>query len=289
MAENQRERSDATTIIQKFIKGASDINPILLIVGISATIDRFSQLIQGTHRTARPVNVEPEDVRASGLLKEIITFYHPNEEQPSDMTMLRAAARSWQLYLRRWAIYCETERERVIKPLLLVQVRDATRSQISATDLAEAIMVIKSEIGELPPEAFAHAFQEGVTVQVGDQKLRYLSPPDIDEDPAVQVVFFKTSLNTGWDCPRAEVMMSFRTAHDATSIAQLVGRMVRTPLARRIDADEYLNTVSLYLPHYDRRGLEAVVTRLTSTDYDILPPVRFESGENVLVLGRGIQ
>ena len=46
-------------------------------------------------------------------------------------------------------------------------------------------------------------------------------------------MFFKMALSTGWDCPRAEVMMSFRRAEDHTYIAQLLGRMVRTPLARR--------------------------------------------------------
>jgi type III restriction enzyme len=80
------------------------------------------------------------------------------------------------------------------------------------------------------------------------------------------VVFFKSSLNTGWDCPRAEVMMSFRSANDATHIAQLVGRMVRTPLTRRIEADERLNSVALFLPHYDAEGLKEVVSRLTAPD-----------------------
>lgn len=286
MSENPRERSDAATITQKFIKGAQDINPVLLIVGISATIDRFNRLVEGTPRIARPVNIEPEEVRTSGLLKEVITFYHPTEEQPSDMTMLRAAARSWQFYCRRWVAYCADEGEGLVSPLLLVQVRDGTRTQISATDIAEAVAVINNEVGELPPQAFAHAFQEGNSIGIGGQELRYLAPADIDEDEDVQVVFFKTSLNTGWDCPRAEVMMSFRTALDATSIAQLVGRMVRTPLARRIDADEFLNTVSLYLPHYDKKGLENVVNRLTAPDYDIMPPIKFESGEDSLVLNR---
>ena len=46
-------------------------------------------------------------------------------------------------------------------------------------------------------------------------------------------------------------MMSFRKAIDATLIAQLVGRMVRTPLARRVSSNEFLNRVSLYLPHFD--------------------------------------
>ena len=82
------------------------------------------------------------------------------------------------------------------------------------------------------------------------------------------------------------VMMSFRNANDATAIAQLVGRMVRTPLARRVDSDEYLNTVALYLPHYDEAGLKRVVDRLTAPDPDILPPVKIEKGEATITLER---
>jgi type III restriction enzyme len=76
-------------------------------------------------------------------------------------------------------------------------------------------------------------------------------------------VFFKTALNAGWDCPRAEVMFSFRKASDYTSIAQLIGRMVRAPLARRIEEDERLNSVDLFLPHYDTSALNQIIKALT--------------------------
>jgi hypothetical protein len=119
--------------------------------------------------------------------------------------------------------------------------------------------VLRDTLGNLPNDAFAHAFQEGMPIKlVGGEDLRYLASSDIESDPDVKAVFFKTSLNTGWDCPRAEVMMSFRTAADATYIAQLVGRMVRTALAHRVGADEALNTVALFLPHYNSKGFEAV-------------------------------
>jgi type III restriction enzyme len=108
-------------------------------------------------------------------------------------------------------------------------------------------------------------------ITLSGESIRYLAPSDIEADPDVRVVFFKTSLNTGWDCPRAEVMMSFRAATDSTNIAQLVGRMVRTPLARRIMDNEQLNTVPLFLPHYDRKGLDKVVAKLSKPDDGNLP------------------
>ncbi len=287
MAEGAAKQKEATTIIQKFIKGSpGEIPEVPLIAGISATPARFDKLIEGTGRTARKVDVSPEAVRESGLLKEIVTLYHPNEAQPSDMTMLRAAARSWRDFDRQWADYCRREDELPVRPILVVQVQDGTKAQVSRTDIAAAIDAIEAETDTLPARAFAHAFQEGSDLEVGGRKLRYLSPADVDADPEVRVVFFKTALNTGWDCPRAEAMMSFRTANDDTLIAQLVGRMVRTPLARQIDSDEHLNTVVLYLPHYDEAGLRKVVDRLTTPDPNILPPTEVRMGEQALTLKR---
>jgi type III restriction enzyme len=98
-------------------------------------------------------------------------------------------------------------------------------------------------------------------------------------------VLFKTSLNTGWDCPRAETMVSFRTAKDETNIAQLVGRMVRAPLARRVEDNEHLNTVALYLPYYDRDTVEKVIARLTS-DPDNVPPTMVRDGRQAVTLTR---
>ncbi len=52
--------------------------------------------------------------------------------------------------------------------------------------------------------------------------------------------------------------MSFRSAQDPTHITQLLGRMVRTPLARRIPGNDRLNSVDCLLPHFDRKAVEAV-------------------------------
>ncbi len=49
----------------------------------------------------------------------------------------------------------------------------------------------------------------------------------------MRVLIAKDAISTGWDCPRAEVLVSFRPAQDNTHITQLLGRMVRSPLARR--------------------------------------------------------
>ena len=47
-------------------------------------------------------------------------------------------------------------------------------------------------------------------------------------------------------------MVSFRAASDKTHITQLIGRMVRAPLARRIPGNERLNAVDCLLPHFNQ-------------------------------------
>jgi type III restriction enzyme len=265
MVESHAERDKATTIMQRFIKGENGMRPSPVILGVTATPQRFQELLSGTTRTTRTHAVSPEDVRASGLIKERVIVYHPTETQPSDITLLRQAAQELVASAERWKEYCAAEGEEPVRPLLIVQVEDGGNGAVSRTDLPEVIAAIRSEIGALPDHAFAHAFQEGAALTIGATGLRYVAPSDITEDDDLRVVFFKTSLNTGWDCPQAEVMMSFRRALDYTNIAQLVGRMVRAPLARRIESDERLNDVSLYLPHYDEAALRRVIDYLTES------------------------
>jgi len=63
----ERGQTEAVTIIQKFIKGSSgEVQPVPLVVGISATPERFNTLISGTGRHTKPVDIDVHEVRASG-------------------------------------------------------------------------------------------------------------------------------------------------------------------------------------------------------------------------------
>ena len=277
----------AVTIIQKFLKGSDEMRPVPLVLGISATPQRFNDLVAGT-RTVHPVHVEAADVRASGLLKDRIVLHHSADDQRIDITLLREATRHWHDYTQRWATYCAEQSEQPVVPLLIVQVENAPRGKgVTRTDLSTAIRAINEELPHaLPGIAFAHAFDESIALDVDGLVIRYLAPSRIAADRHARVVFFKTALSTGWDCPRAETMMSFRRARDATYIAQLIGRMVRSPLARRVEKDESLNSVALFLPHYDARGVTSVVERLTDSDHEYVPPTQVEISAEAVTLRR---
>ena len=73
--------------------------------------------------------------------------------------------------------------------------------------------------------------------EFGAWKVDWIEPQRVQEASHVRVLVAKHAISTGWDCPRAEVLVSFRRSTDTTHITQLLGRMVRNPLARRIPGD----------------------------------------------------
>lgn len=256
-------------IMQKFVTGSEvdGLPAIPLVLGMSATPQRFTELLGNTTRTQRPVNISPEMVRESGLLKDLIVVTNPRSKTQSDLTLLESAADRWKHFSELWAAYCEREKVApLVRPILVVQVEDGRENLLTRTPLHDVVRVLERAMGQLGDDEVVHCFQDKAELQFGGRRIRHIDASRIQETPGVKVVLFKTALTTGWDCPRAEVMMSFRRAQDPTSIAQLVGRMIRTPLARRIESDEVLNTVDLFLPHYDSDALEGVLARLRSPD-----------------------
>ena len=238
---------------------------------MSATPQRFAALLGTTNRTQRPVNIDPEEVRLSGLLKDLILVRNPKTNIAGDLTLLEEAARTWKQFTKEWNDYCVTEKEKgvVVRPILVVQVEDGTDKVLTRTPLEEVVFrVIERQAGPLAlNEEIVHCFHDATELKTRQSILRKIEQSRIQDTPDVKVVLFKTALSTGSELPRAEVMMSFRRAADTTSIAQLVGRMVRTPLARRIATNEVLNTVELFLPHYKRNyreGFGAFAPRQTA-------------------------
>jgi type III restriction enzyme len=263
----------AHSIMQRFLLGSAEhgLCPMPLVLGVSATPRRFEDLLAGTNHTVHKVHVPAEDVRQSGLLKDRILIHYPDSSSQAEMTLLAEAATRWRAMRRDWQAYCQTEGLPPVQPILVVQVADGTDKILTKTDLATAVATIESVTGEpLAANEIAHAFTESKEIDVAGRKIRHLEASRIEDDPHVRVVFFKMSLSTGWDCPRAEVMMSFRRAHDHTYIAQLLGRMVRTPLARQVEKDAALNDVHLFLPHYDETAVHAVIHDLQNVE-DVPP------------------
>lgn len=271
-----REASKATTIMQKFIKGSDSdgIPPMPVVIGMSATTQRFNALVEGTSSTIHKSIVTTEEVRASGLLKDRIVITYPEEGTVNnDMTILQAAADDWKEKWEHWTQYCFEQHYAYVNPILIIQVLNGTGDALTDTNLDDCIAKIEERTGfKLESGQVVHTFGgTTATLAINGLDVRYEEPSNIAEDRNIRVVFFKENLSTGWDCPRAETMMSFKHANDATYIAQLLGRMVRTPMQMHIQVDDVLNDVHLYLPYFNEDTVKDVVEALQSTEGGDIP------------------
>lgn len=265
-----REAGHATTIMQKFLKGSPEdgIEAMPVVIGMSATSARFHALVQGIASDMQYVVVTTDEVRASGLLKDRIVISYPEAEIGNkEMAVFQAAVDEWKDKWDHWYQYCHEQHYAQVNPVFVIQVQNATASSVSATDLDDCVQKIEERTGIRFQEGeVVHTFGDAGPVRINGLPVPYVAPSAIAEDKRIRVVFFKESLSTGWDCPRAETMMSFRHAADATYIAQLLGRMIRTPMQMHIQVDETLNDVHLYLPHFNSDTVRQVVDDLQNAE-----------------------
>ena len=279
-----RQAGTATTIMQRFIKGCPDpqLSPLPVIIGMSATAERFDTLVgSGTTSTLHKVIISPAQVRQSGLLKDRIVITYPEDPtKHSDMAVLQAATDEWQDKCRHWYQYTYEQHYPNVNPVFVIQVCAGTGRKISDTDLDDVIAKIEERMGETFREhEVVHTFGSTGTLTIHGLNVPHVEPSEITEDRRIRVVLFKENLSTGWDCPRAETMMSFRHAEDATYIAQLLGRMVRTPLHCHVVVDDSLNDVRLFLPYFNRENVKKVVDELQSAEGGEIPT--FVDGESL--------
>ncbi len=251
------------TIYSIIIDGQEGINkPIPCVVGISATPERFNVAIQGRKNRdmKAPVDVPTAAVRESGLIKDIIELRTPKKAANTKHQDLTQACVKLAESSRMWKDYC-TKNKVVpfVIPLMVVQVEDKVST--------ETLTSLCAQIHKVLPwldisDCFANVFGEHEDIVTPAGIIPYIKPEEVSNHTEVRVLFAKDAVSTGWDCPRAEVIYSRRKRTDPTYIAQLIGRMVRTPLARRIESVEALNTVACYLPEFDSNTVEAVVAKL---------------------------
>lgn len=213
---------------------------------------------------------------ASGLLKDRIIITYPEDAEKQDpMGVLAAATREWMDKCEHWNFYCVNQHYKQVNPILVVQVQAGSgENKLSQTDLDAALEKISQvtqrtfEEGEV-----VHTFGSTCELTINGLKVPHVEPTSIAGDRNIKVVLFKENLSTGWDCPRAETMMSFRRAEDYTYIAQLLGRMIRTPLQCHVNVDDSLNEVKLYLPYYNAETVDKVIEELRSSECGDIPTV----------------
>lgn len=256
-AKNRNTGDEKQTIVRRMINGAGSVPGIPVVLGISATVERFTDAMAGMQGRATLPNVEvdSEMVQASGLLKDTIILDVPDEVGQFDTVLLRRGTDKLKELTTAWATYAEQQDDAdEVLPLMVLQIPNTP----NPNDVGAWLDTIYERWPEMPLNAIAHVLGDHTEQTFGRHSVPYIPPERVQESNWIRILIAKDAISTGWDCPRAEVMVSFRAATDKTHITQLLGRMVRSPLARRIPGNARLNSVDCLLPFFNQKSVQDV-------------------------------
>lgn len=268
------------TIYAKLIDGQEGKNPPMpVVIGISATPERFNNAMNGRYErdVKAGVNIPVSEVKASGLIKDTIELRTPSKAADTKHQDLIQACAKLSQFSKTWNGYCVNNNiYPIITPLMVVQVED----KISNDTIGSICQQICKTLPWLDKSTcFANVFGEHENIATPFGNVPYINPEKVSGKDEIRILFAKDAISTGWDCPRAEVIYSRRKRSDPTYIAQLIGRMIRTPLARRIVSVEELNSVSCYLPEYDASTVKSIIQKLKEDNIGDMSDITTNSAE----------
>ena len=194
-------------------------------------------------KKAKLIEIPEEEVIAEGLIKKLLVI---NENFPqvvetqnqTDYLLDKALAK--QRELRSLLL----QRGKDINPLIVVQLPNNSDLLLDTV------------------EKFFE--RNGITYEAGTLAVwlsgRHENLDNISENSGEQVaVIIKQAVATGWDCPRAYILVKLRENMDETFEVQTIGRIRRMPEAKHYDCDAL---DSCYLYTFDSKFTQGVKASL---------------------------
>lgn len=184
----------------------------------SAPVDKDSGIVlPSAHTKGVHIRIDPQMVINEGLIKKELIINEAiskiaSDEADSQEVVLEAA------FEKRLEIKKHFEAEKsLVNPLVLVQIptAEAGAAKIQAVKTFLDKKGITEKNGRL---AIWLAEQKSKT-------LEWVAEPGNE----IEFLIFKQAIDTGWDCPRAHILVKFRESHSETFEIQTVGRILRMP------------------------------------------------------------
>lgn len=216
--------SGATTIRAKEIRDEI-INPEL-------TIEMSATPVLDDRNTR--VEVKPSDVIAEEMIKkEIIINQDINkivdDEMDSERLVLESAYRKREELAKKYK-----ENGSNVNPLVLIQIPNSSAGELKR----ESTIKFLEEKGITRDNGKLAIWLDGDTIDKNSEEL-------LPIDGSIEYLIFKMAIDTGWDCPRAQILVKFRETNSIVFEIQTVGRILRMPEAHHY-SDEELNKAFVY-------------------------------------------
>ena len=230
---------------QDFVKSVNRLNP-RFVLELSATPKLgISNVL---------VNVSGTELQAEEMIKLPIEIHSFSN---SDWKHTLAETQKKLEQLENETRTLQSKENRYVRPIALVRVQrtgkeQRSRGYVHSEDVREYLR------GNLAvPEA---------RIRVQSSEHKELAREDLlSERSPVRWILTKDALKEGWDCSFAYVLALLDNTTATTAMTQMVGRIMRQPHARRIEARRALNQCYIYCYNKDvGRAVEGVKAGLES-------------------------
>lgn len=224
--------------------------------------------------TAGYVFVEPKDVIDEGMIKKELIINEKideitDNEADSQEVVLQTAYKK-RLELKK---LFEAEKSN-INPLVLVQIPTAEAGE-------DKIKAVKKFLADKGITERKDGTGNGkLAIWLSEQKsetLDWVAEPDNE----IEFLIFKQAIDTGWDCPRAHILVKFRESHSETFEIQTVGRILRMPEQKHYASEElnrgyiYTNVQSIIVKKEEYNP--NIIKHLKATRKDVYKPIKLTS------------
>jgi type III restriction enzyme len=195
------------------------VNP-KVIINVSATPKYIPTIEEVQDGSAGYVSVKREDVVEEGLIKEKIAVQ-------TDEDLHKFEGRDLDELLIDLAISKKTELEKEyqdinknINPLVLIQLPNDDSRLIDAGQKTKEQIVLDY----LTKKRIDIDNKVALWFDGKQKNMEYITHNESDVD----FMLFKQAAGTGWDCPRAHILIMFREINSPTFYTQTIGRILRT-------------------------------------------------------------
>lgn len=232
-----------------------------IILKITATPKDMPSVSDVSQRKAGFVEALEKDVIASGLIKEKIIIQTDEEikklenKQLSEDEIMLDLAFNKRLELKKYYENLGVD----INPLVLIQLpSDFKEKEEVQTNLKNLVLSYLKQKGVKDNQIAIWLSKEKKNLALIEKN-----------DSKVNFMIFKVAPATGWDCPRAEVLVMFREIASPTFHTQIIGRIKRMPEAHHYEKEE-LNKAFIYT-NYNKSHIKNV----KETENGNKPPVHY--------------
>lgn len=283
--ENTKKEREIILIVDEAHREAGERLPLYneiiglidpkIIIKVTATPENIPNADEIQSKKAGYVRVLEKDVIESGLIKEQVITQTDEEIKSLKGTSLNEDEKMLELAFNKREELRKhyTKAGLNINPLVLIQLPNDFSEKVELHDNKKhlVLLYLKSK-GIKDAEIAIWLYNKKINLE-----------RITENDSEIKFMLFKEAPATGWDCPRADVLVMFREIQKPSFHIQIIGRIKRMPEAKHYE-DEVLNKAYLYT-NYSKQDIKDIevpdktnqvpiyYTKLKET----ITPIEFES------------